>query len=218
MKQYHKIQTVYLRDPDNNHKTLLEGQYAKPEFEYLAGCEWVATEKVDGTNIRIKCAEYQEDGKAYGVTFGGKSDNAQIPAFLIERLEARFHGDSTREQIAELFPEGACLYGEGYGAKIQKGGGNYREDQDFVLFDVKVGEWWLNRDAVEQIASDLKIEVVPIIKVGTLPEMVEFARAGFNSNWGPFLAEGVVARPSTELSTRSGHRIITKIKHKDFVR
>ena len=28
------------------------------------------------------------------------------------------------------------MYGEGYGAKIQKGGGNYRQDQDFVLFDV----------------------------------------------------------------------------------
>ena len=23
MKEYHKIQTVYLRDPENNHKTLL---------------------------------------------------------------------------------------------------------------------------------------------------------------------------------------------------
>lgn len=33
---------------------------------------------------------------------------------------------------AEVFGCDACLYGEGYGAKIQKGGGNYRADQDFV--------------------------------------------------------------------------------------
>lgn len=40
MNEYHKIQTVFLRDPETKYKTLLEGQYAKPEFEYLKDCEW----------------------------------------------------------------------------------------------------------------------------------------------------------------------------------
>ncbi len=53
MREYHKIQTVFLRDPETNHRTLLEGQYAEPAFEFLAGNRWVFTEKVDGTNIRI---------------------------------------------------------------------------------------------------------------------------------------------------------------------
>ena len=34
--------------------------------------------------------------------------------------------------------------------------------------------------------------------------------------WGDFQAEGYVARPSIELHTRGGDRIITKIKCKDF--
>jgi hypothetical protein len=53
MKEYHKIQTVFKRDPSNNYKTLLEGEFAIPEFGYLQDNEWVFTEKVDGTNIRV---------------------------------------------------------------------------------------------------------------------------------------------------------------------
>ena len=34
--------------------------------------------------------------------------------------------------------------------------------------------------------------------------------------FGGFLAEGMVIRPIVELKSRNGHRIITKLKHKDF--
>ncbi len=214
MKEYHKIQTVFKRNPANKHRTLLDGDYATPELEFLANNEWVFTEKVDGTNIRVMCIPHQ-DG-AYGVTFGGKTDNAQIPAFLVSKLEQTFHMIPQRKLVAEIFPDGGCLYGEGYGAKIQKGGGNYRSDQGFVLFDAKVGDWWLQRTDVEDVASKLGLEVVPIIGRGTLRNMVERVRKGFISAWGGFPAEGIVARPATELCTRGGQRIITKVKHKDF--
>jgi hypothetical protein len=62
----------------------------------------------------------------------------------------------------------------------------------------------------------LSIEIVPIIGTGTLIDMVNMTRAGFNSRWGDFLAEGIVARPKVELKTRDGKRIITKVKHRDF--
>lgn len=209
MREYHKIQTVYLRDPATNLKTLLEGQYALPEFEYLVNNQWVFTEKVDGTNIRVMI----HDGR---INFGGKTDNASLPAPLVARLEALFHWQLDR--LLEMFPDGGCLYGEGYGAKIQKAGGSYRSDQDFVLFDIKVGDWWLQRDAMMDVAGNLGLDVVPVIGHGTLPEMVEMARGGFNSAWGAFGAEGIVARPAVELKTRAGRRIIAKIKHKDFRR
>ena len=208
MNEYHKIQTVFLRDPDTNFKTLLEGEWAKPEFEYLAHSEWVFTEKVDGTNIRVRF-----DANT-GIEFRGKTDNAQMPPFLLKKLQEMFL--PLESQFADMFPTGVCLYGEGYGAKIQKGGGNYRPDQSFVLFDVRIGPWWLQRDSIEDIASKLNIKVVPIIGQGTLLRMVEQARTGFMSTWGNFQAEGIVARPKIELLDRSGHRIITKIKTKDF--
>lgn len=216
MKEYHKIQTVFLRDPLTKFKTLLDGQYAEPEFGFLANNEWVFTEKVDGTNIRIVCPAYQENGAQYGITFGGKTDNASIPAFLVERLQQRFMTEEGRHLLATMFPAGCCLYGEGYGARIQKGGGNYRPDADFVLFDVKVGDWFLQRPDVEEIAAKLSLDIVPIIGCGTLLEMIDLARHGIGSTWGRFEAEGIVARPAVELKTRAGHRIITKIKTKDF--
>lgn len=216
MRKYHKIQTVFKRDPLNKFKSLLDGDYSLPEFEYLKDNDWVFTEKVDGTNIRIKCAAYSEEKKAYGITFGGKTDNAQIPSMLIERLESRFHSNESREKIAEMFADGCCLYGEGYGAKIQKGGGNYRSDQDFVLFDVKVGEYWLQRKDVEDIAYKLGLDIVPIIGKGNIRQMIDICKTGFNSKWGNFMAEGIVARPLIELKSRMGYRIITKLKYKDF--
>lgn len=211
MKEYHKIDTVFKRDPATNFKTLLFGDYSQDAFGYLASNEWVFTEKVDGTNIRVMVMPAIAGGE---IKFGGKTDAASIPAFLVQKLQERFLPQ--REALSAAFPDGGCLYGEGYGARIQKGGGNYRPDQDFVLFDVKVGEWWLQRDAVDGTAQKFGLDIVPILGQGPLSDMIEIVREGFNSEWGKFAAEGIVARPAVELKTRNGSRIITKIKHKDF--
>lgn len=207
MNEYHKIQTVFKRDMETKHKTLLEGQWTLPEFEYLANNKWTFTEKVDGTNIRVML-------QSGVVTFGGKTDSAQIPAQLVARLNERFLPLAGIMQ--KVFDGNACLYGEGYGAKIQKGGGNYRSDQDFILFDVRVGDYWLQREDVEDVAANLGIDVVPIIGEGTLHDAIEWAKRGIPSTWGTFEAEGIVARPKVELKTRDGKRIITKIKCQDF--
>lgn len=207
MNEYHKIQTVYKRDMASKYKTLIEGQFSLPEFEYLASNLWMFTEKVDGTNIRVMF-------KNGAITFGGKTDAAQIPAQLVAVLNSRFL--PLASSMGELFPDGACLYGEGYGAKIQKGGGNYRPDQDFGLFDVKIGDWWLQRSDVEDIASKLDVDVVPIVGEGTLHDAIASAKAGIASRWGNFQAEGLVMRPKVELKARNGERIIAKIKCRDF--
>ena len=205
MTEYHKIQNVYKRDMEN--KKLLEGKWTLPEFEYLAHNQWIFTEKVDGTNIRIMI-------DIDSITFGGRTDQAQIPAQLMNRLNERFL--PLTDELCSLFGGNACLYGEGYGAKIQKGGGNYRSDQDFVLFDVLCDGWWLRRDDVADVAEQLEIDVVPVLGRGTLFDAVAWAKRGITSTWGMFEAEGIVARPEVELKTRSGNRIITKIKGRDF--
>lgn len=206
MKEYHKIDTLFKRDMESRKKTLVVGDWSQDVFAYLADNQWEFTEKVDGTNIRVIIA----DG---AVTFGGKTDNAEIPAPLVKRLQERFLPQT--DSLLEAFPDGGCLYGEGYGAKIQSGG-NYRPDQDFVLFDVKVGDWWLQRAEIEDVATKVGVDVVPVIGRGTLHDAVAMARYGFNSTWGSFMAEGIVARPCVELKTRNGSRVITKIKHRDF--
>jgi hypothetical protein len=207
LEKYHKIQTVFKRDPATKHKTLLYGQYSLPEFEYLSNCLWEFTEKVDGTNIRIT----KEDGFKM---IDGRNEKSQVPAKLIQAINEEL----PEARLDSVFNHNDyCLYGEGFGAGIQKGGGNYRDDPSFVLFDVRVGEWWLQREQVDQIAGALGIQVVPVIGHGTLHDMCCRAMKGIKSRWGDFEAEGIVARPTVDLQTRGGHRLITKIKCKDFV-
>lgn len=215
MEKYHKIKTVFLRDPDNKYKTLLEGQYALPEFEYLKDNDWTFTEKIHGTNIRV----IWQDGL---LRFEGRTDKASMPKFLLKKLEHLFlrEENHTSTLMLDVLPElDACLYGEGYGARIQKGGGNYISDGvSFVLFDIKVGNIWLERHNIDDIAKTLGIDVVPVVGEGTLQDGVEMVRMGMNSTFGNFPAEGIVMKPKIELINRRGNRVITKIKHKDFLR
>jgi hypothetical protein len=211
--EYHKIQTVYHRDLENNPKHLLEGHWSLPEFEFLANNNWTFTEKVDGTNIRICLDET--------LTFKGRTDAAQLPTKLFTALTSKFNQDKLRGVFGET--ASVVLYGEGYGSGIQKAGKLYRADQDFVLFDVLVYDsgnnnfpFYLERSNVEDIATKLGIDVVPIIGHGTLYDAIDMVKAVFNSTWGDFKAEGIVARPETELRNQRGNRIITKIKCRDF--
>ena len=207
MEKYHKIQSVFKR---NDRGMMLFNEYSDPVFEYLSNNIWDFTEKVDGTNIRVSW-----DGSS--VVLGGRTDNAQIPVFLVQRLSELFQTTSARQRLKQVFPDGCCLYGEGYGAKIQKGGGKYKADGvDFVLFDVRCGGWWLQRSDIEDIAKQLDISIVPLVARGTIKDLINIVKDGFNSKWGPFSAEGIVARPHVELQMRNGQRIITKLKHKDF--
>ena len=208
MIEYHKIQSVYLRDPATRHRTFLLGEWSMAEFGYLANNDWLWTEKVDGTNIRVR-------SYADRVEFGGRTEDAQIPAQLITRLQAMFTLELFREKLPD---EGeVILFGEGYGAKIQKGGGNYKADGcDFVLFDVMIGGTYLERENVVDIGEKLGVRVVPVVGVGSLNAAIETVRAGMESAWGNFAAEGLVMRPAVELVTRRGHRIITKVKTRDF--
>jgi len=212
MKQYHKIQTVFHRSPESNYKELMEGAWALPEFEMLQNIEWVWTEKIDGTNIRIKL-----DG--YRVSFGGKSDDAQIPAFLLNVLAQTF----TVEKMAVCFGDTAdvCLYGEGYGAKIQKGGNYIPDGVNFILFDCKVGNLWLSRENVADIAKKLDIKIVPVIGTGSLKDAVDFVKKGYVSTIAAnkeYVAEGLIMKPRVDLLTRNGERVVAKIKHRDFKR
>jgi ATP-dependent RNA circularization protein (DNA/RNA ligase family) len=209
MSEYPKIPTVYARDPATNYRTMIVGEFATPELEYLQNNIWEFTEKVDGTNIRVMFKEGM-------ITIGGKNDNSDIPEFLRAKLNEMFlplHAAF----VSQFNDAEVCLYGEGYGAKIQKVGVNYRRDQSFVLFDIRIGYWWLQRKDVDEIAENLGLQSVPVIGEGTLHDMIRKVKVGFNSCWGDFLSEGIVARPKVELMARNGKRIITKIKHKDFL-
>ena len=208
MKTYHKIQTLFNRDP-NNLKHLIFGDYAKDEFRVLSGNLWECTEKIDGTNIRVIW-----DGE--NVEFRGKTDQAQIPPMLLTYLTETF----TPEKMMKVFPGvPVTLYGEGYGKKIQKCGGKYISGGNgFILFDVFINDLWLRRTGVTDIAHHLDIPVVPVIGILPLLKAVELVSNGFQSKVSeqPMTAEGLILKPLGDLLDRRGNRIFTKLKYKDF--
>jgi hypothetical protein len=213
VREYPKIETLLKRDPAT-HKVVWPGKFRLPEFEYLSGCDWRVSEKVDGTNMRVGW-----DGES--VKIGGRTDNAQIMPKLYEHMENTFKSESAMAMWRDQFNrEGTniTLYGEGYGAKIQKGGGNYKADGvSFVLFDVLVGgNLWLDRNAVSAIARYFNVQVVPEIGIGRLRDVASIVPIGMKSQWGDFQSEGVVVRPMVELLDRRGNRIIGKLKTRDF--
>ena len=108
------------------------------------------------------------------------------------------------------------LMGEGYGAKIQKGGGDYRPDNDFILFDVCINDNYLSREDVKDIANYFNIDVVPTVMTGKLQKGIDYVKSKPNSKIGTAKAEGLVARPLIELKDKTGKRLIVKIKVCDF--
>jgi len=207
MSKYPKIETLYERD-EATHK--LKTELVLKNRTYSLIKTWQFTEKIDGTNIRVTW-----DFAARKITLGGRTDAAQIHADLVRWL----YKNVSTERLADVFPDvNAVIYGEGYGAGIQKGGG-YSATKKLIVFDVLVdGKWWLNWESTCDVASKLGLDVVPLIGEMTLEDATDFVRRGFQSrlNGGQIAAEGLVGKTAEPLFDKKGHRLIVKLKTKDF--
>lgn len=210
MVEYTKIETPFERDMDGS-KKLIEGKYRNEAVYYLKDSQWICTEKIDGTNIGVLW-----DG--HRVSYQGRTERAQIPAHLTNKLIELFGGDVNEELFEQKFGDmPVILFGEGYGVKIQNGG-NYRPDVSFILFDVYLPEQnlWLKRDAIEDIAKAFNVDAVPIVMRGTIQEAVQFVKTKPKSTIGTANMEGLVCKPEVDLLDRMGRRVMVKIKVKDF--
>lgn len=216
--QYPKIQTLWKRESEKP-CNMRVGDFSTPEFEALYSTDcWLLTEKVDGTNIRVT---YNPEGTLAHrppfqseprVRVQGKTDRAQTPDFLREAIDELLPLEKFADFDCQL-----TLYGEGYGPKIQKGGGRYRTDASFVLFDVMIGDYWLRWDDVVDVANKLGVDTVPVVaRHRSLLHMEDLVSEGIRSDWDDFEAEGLVARTEPELRDRRGRRILTKLKTEDY--
>lgn len=222
--KYHKINGLYKRyTPDNTkdkslHGQFIMGKFAQVEFECLFNAPWIWTEKIDGTNIRIGW-----DGEK--VYIGGRTDAAQLHVDLIKRLQELFPAEKMIETFG-VEPQQTILFGEGYGAGIQKGGGDYVENhttKDFILFDVNRGGYWLERENVNDIGSKLGVFRVPQWgTTATIAEAIDFVKtkpvSWLSQSVGKNkVMEGLVGTPLGGILDRRGNRIITKVKVVDFI-
>ena len=214
MIEYPKIETLFDRDA----KTfkVLPDRLRCPEFALVS--RWLVTEKIDGTNIRV---HLRPDGT---LGYGGRTDAAQLPAPLVAWLLDHL----AHPIVVGAFDAGteAILFGEGYGAGIQKGG-LYRPGPGFRLFDILViiaseDRWWLNWESVEDVARKLSIPTVPVLARGiSVEEAINFVRAASaaakEDGGSGGQQEGIVARTEPLLMLRDGRRrLMWKLKGKDF--
>ena len=223
--EYTKIDTVAKRDLDGN-KRLIEGTFRDPAIEYLQDVKMEATEKADGTNVSIHW-----DG--HGIAIHGRTEKADLPKPLMELLKACFKDEQTEQLFEQLFPpktyetpDGpttvlteATIYGEGIGPTIQKVGKLYGDQYRFLVFDIKIGNTYLEHSNpfYAQIIKALGVEEVPKLPDMTPNEAIEFVKSKPRS-WinkdAPM--EGVVLRPKVRLYGPNGSRLIVKVKAKDY--
>lgn len=214
--KYPKINSVWKRDLSVKDKNFIIGDYSSLYFEALTDIEWVGTEKIHGTNIRILINS--ENGSSI---ICGRTEKSVLPHGVVEWFEG-WRKNASNTHVYQH--HNLALFGEGYGAKIQGCGHLYRDDISFILFDVALVNYensfvrWLDRGEVFDIASNYNLDVVPFIKRGTLAELEEFVKSGFSSLVADekLQAEGLVCTPSIPLLDKYGNRIIVKLKTKDY--
>lgn len=213
--EYPKIETLWNRD-ERTHK-VIPGALRCAEFGNVK--QWRVTEKIDGMNVRVTL---QPDGT---VTYQGRTNDAQMPIPLLAYL----HEVLPPTRLVDVFDSGqrVIIFGEGYGGKIQKGH-NYRPTPALRIFDVLVGEWWLEPDNVLAVADKLAVPTVPFLTnaLSSLPtsaaelrDVLEGGRSwvAWREGGNPeYQAEGIVARTCPLMLTRHGERIMWKLKFRDF--
>lgn len=207
---YPKIQTLFERNMQTHKVT---DKIRLPEFENIK--HWLVTEKIDGTNVRV----LYEQSKP--LEFKGRTEKAEMPTFLLEKLKAMFPVDKVHEQFKDA--EQVCLYGEGYGPRINKGG-IYREADagvSFRLIDVWINGWWLKWEDVLSTAWSLGIKTVPTFGVVGLQTAIELVQANSvvakdERGDSKLPAEGVVARSYPLVLFRNGNPLVWKLKKRDY--
>ena len=208
-KTYEKIKNV-LSFGSTKDKTIT---YTK-EFEFLKRLKYYATEKLDGTNIRL-----YYDG--YNTTIHGRTEKSELPKGFLEKFNKLYDLDIINSQMEELFGDKeVVIYGEGIGEKIQADGEKYVKDGiDFVVFDILVNDVFLDRENVEKITENLGLKIVDVVIEGDLEEIINFVKEEqksiYNSN---HIMEGVVAKPLIPLYFKDETRVCFKIKYLDFLK
>jgi len=231
---YPKIQTLFQRDPENF--KVIEGKFKDDSYSLINNWEW--TEKIDGTNIRIVAekisypikslyqfiSDEKENGAYCGIYYGGRTDNAQLPKGIIEYLNNNIDINKWFDTLHLNNITKMVLFGEGYGPKIQCGH-RYSDIQKFIVFDVNINNFWLNRNGVENICSRFNLDVVPLydfendeIGIAPLTQAIDVVKNGFKSKLGDGSAnaEGLIGRTKYPLFDKHGKRLICKLKTRDF--
>jgi len=178
--------------------------------------EAYALEKIHGTSAHLT-VEYVPCKSKWDVRFfsGGESHDRFVGLFSQGDLEFR------AGQLG-IMDKPVTFYGEAYGGKQQGMSATYGKDLKFIVFDVKVGEHWLDVPKAELLAHAMGLEFVSYQRIATtIAEMdaqrdLPSVQAKRNGIVEDKLREGVVLRPIVEVTLNNGSRVIAKHKRDEF--
>lgn len=208
MIEYQKIETLYKFD--NVTKTYRK-EFFNPYVDYLKDNEWIASEKIDGTNVQV---EY--DG--HRVAFHGRTERTNFPKEVLAALTEKFaDSEVVFEQMFGDKP--VIMFMECYGGKIQ--GGLYGGEERLIGFDVMVNGTYLDKLIIKEIFDKFGVETVEFFKVSGIDEALKIVSSNPLSphcKKGTTRQEGLVCVPAVRIYDHQGKRIIVKIKERDLLK
>jgi hypothetical protein len=178
--------------------------------EILMFKECYALEKIHGTSAHIS---WNKEEQKVGFFSGGEKYENFIILFNQELLKEKFN---------ELGFSKAIVYGEAYGGKQQGMRDTYGDNLKFVVFDIKLGDKWLNVPKAHEFTLALGLEFVDYVRIPTDLEKIDFekdkgsSQAIRNGMGSTKMREGIVLKPIIEVTKNNGGRIICKHKRDEF--
>jgi len=176
--------------------------------DILAFKECYAMEKVHGTSAHVS----YRDGKV-NYFAGGVKHALFLQCFKLAELE---------EALVQLGHKEITVFGEAYGGSCQAMSGVYGKALQFIAFDVRIGETWLDVPTANRVADKLGLEFVPWERVPATAEALDAERdrpsrvAKRRGILEDKVAEGIVARPIFEVTRSNGARVMAKHKTTNF--
>jgi hypothetical protein len=202
----------------------IENLYRPQAQTILMFRECYALEKIHGTAAGFS---FNQSTNELSFQSGGESHSRFVSLFNQEQIIQSIKGMSIPiDQIIEV-------YGEAYGGSQQGMSHTYGKELKFIVFDVKIGDNFLNVPDAEDVAKKLGLEFVHYVKCSLVkcvnPMRIETNLAEIDAERdAPSVQakrngiledkprEGVVLRPLVEMTLNNGSRVICKHKGDDF--
>jgi hypothetical protein len=180
--------------------------YADGTILLLKRC--FASEKIHGTSSHLSW----RDGHLHLFPGGCK----------LETFKTTVNEADLVEQFTRLGHADIVVFGEQYGGKQQGMAETYGKTACFSVFEVKIGDTWLNVPNAADVAAKLGLEFVPYREISTDLAEIDAERdrdseVAVRRGQGPgHRREGVVLRPLQEFRNNRGDRVIAKHKREEF--
>lgn len=195
----------------------IENLYKPRAQDILMFRECYALEKIHGTSAHISIRP-ANDVCCQGISyFSGGVSKVNFQRLLSPVIESALVNDIDVDLDQEI-----TLYGEAYGGSCMKMSSTYGKDLKFIVFDVKIGDCWLDVPNAANVAHKFGLEFVDYRIIATEIGIIDAERdrpsvqAVRNGMGADKAREGIVLRPLAEMTRSNGTRVISKHKGEGY--